>query len=94
MLGGGTGREGRVSADVHLLLLREEGGTGTGRGGGRGRGRGACGSSTCSICRRRQSAAANRGLGAAVRQLRLKTLYFCIFGLQLRLKTAYLCVSG
>ena len=53
--------------DHHLQLLRRESARGRSRSNSTG---------SCSACRRRLS----RGLRAAARQLRLKTLYFGIFG--------------
>ncbi len=72
--GGRGGGEGTI--DTYLLLLREEG----------GRGRGSCCSCSRSPRRRRSrpSATTNSELRAAAHQLRLQTLYFCVFGLQQR----------
>ncbi len=59
--------------DHRLQLLRRETARRRGRGRGRGRSNSTC---SCSACRRRLS----RGLPAAARQLRPKTLYFGILG--------------
>jgi len=65
--------------DHHLQLLRGESAWGRGRARSNSNMRGLC-SSSCSTCRCRLS----RGRSVAARQLRLKTLYFCVFGLQQR----------